>query len=326
MMNSTVREQGDNRRRSFKPNPSGLEKFWLSRTSDFKRFICRCPLVYILLYFLIYRWGGCFIIKWESLLCYLEANSNMISILANLCVIGGVIYSFYAWGRFRWKRRIVRDFLKQCDKITKTISEGLTQITAVNNNETRQTVKIFRELHKLANTIFGIESKKGKVKTSLEHLERVYKRKISKRISLDWEMKQLEDLKNSFKAEIAAKTGVIDLATQKNKKIVGGDGSDDLKSGSETLQRQVSVSLKWISDELNKDSEYLQRQVSVFNDTEKIQGQVHVSLCWNSHELNSEELQKQVSASLKWIEDNLKKVNAYIDEIRVKILERMGYM
>lgn len=325
MKNSPEREQSDNRNRSFKQNPSGLKKF-----------ICRCLLVYIPLLFLIYKWGGCFIFNvkclWQSLSDKLEANSNMISIFADLCAIGGIIYTFCVWGSFRWKRRIVRRFLEQCDEVTKTISNvDLNQ--GASKSELEKKIEKYDALSKVVESIKDREMETGgdepksvskaskKEKNALEQLYCMYETDIKKRISLEREISYLKELQKSFYPEIEKKEQeIIDKARQEE--LVHPGGKNPEKS-----QEKGTGTLQWALEKL-------QERVCVLKEPKDVQWNYCVTSQWikesYQHQFSvseeSENLQKKVSVCLHRIEDYLKRVNSGIDEIRAKILERMSYM
>lgn len=207
---------------------------------------------------------------------FLSSNSPSVGLLANVSVIVGVPFTIGAWLWFRIKRRGLRVFLNQCDKITGSIMNGWTRHN-VNERDLKKMKDEFDQLLLLANSIKVRKESDVmtlREKNLMEQLHDTYDKKIEKRISLAREFSYLRELQERFYSEKVEKEKAIDEA-----RLILREDRDGLKSQEKDWQ--------WIADE---------------------------------------NLREQVSVSLFWIEEYLMNVNGCIDEIRVKVLERMSYM
>ncbi len=269
---------------------------------------------------------------WQFLSSNLTTASTWVALLANATVIVGIPCTIVTWLWFRWKRRIVRHFLEQCDEVTKTISNvDLNQDTSKSELEKR--IEKYDALREVVESIKDREMETGgdepesvskaskKEKNALEQLYCMYETDIKKRISLEREISSLKELQKSFYPKIDKKEEeIIDKARQEALVHSGGKNSEKSQEGGRWT-------LRWTL-------ENLQERVWVLKEPKNMQWNYCVTSHWIKESYQqqfsvseeSENLQKKVSACLHRIEEYLKRVNSGIDEIRAKILERMSYM
>lgn len=290
-------------------------------------FILECVIVFCVRY-VTYP----FLHFWQFLSSNLTTASTWVALLANATVIVGIPCTFVTWLWFRWKRRIVRRFLEQCDEVTKTISNvDLNQDAS--KSELGKKIEKYEALRDVVESIEYREMETGddesqnvskaskKEKNALEQLFRMYETDIKKRISLEREISYLKELQKSFYPKIDEKEEeIIDKARQEV--LVHPRGKNPVKS-----QEEDGRTLQWTFEKL-------QESVSVLKEPKNVQWNYCVTSQWikDSYQQQfsvskeSENLQQKVSVFLFRIEEYLKKVNTGIDEIRAKILERMSYM